>query len=126
MTTTKWSLDPSHSEILFKVKHMMISTVTGQFKKFDASVETEADDFTNAKVQFNADVDSVDTNNAQRDGHLKNGDFFDAENHPQLNFVSSKLEKIDNENYKMHGTLTMRGVSKEITLDVEFGGIVPS
>lgn len=125
-TATKWSLDPTHSEIMFKVKHMMISTVTGQFKKFDASVETQGEDFTTAKVQFTADIDSVDTNNAQRDGHLKNGDFFDAENHPQLSFVSSKLEKIDEESYKMYGTLTMRGVSKEVALDVEFGGIVPA
>ena len=124
MTTTKWALDPTHSEIQFKVKHLMISKVTGQFHKFDASVETEGDDISTAKVTFSADVNSISTNNEQRDGHLKSGDFFEAEAHPKLTFVSSKLEKIDEENYKLHGTLTMRGVSKEETFNVEFGGLI--
>lgn len=124
MTTTKWALDPTHSEIQFKVKHLMISKVTGQFEKFDASVETEDNDMSTAKVTFSADVNSISTNNEQRDAHLKNADFFDAENHPQLTFVSSKLEKVDEENYKLHGTLTMRGTSKDITLDVEYGGLI--
>ncbi|MBA3828589.1 MAG: YceI family protein [Taibaiella sp.] len=124
MVTTKWALDPTHSEIQFKVKHLMISKVTGQFQKFDASIETEGDDLSTAKISFSAEVNSISTNNEQRDAHLKTGDFFDAENHPQLTFVSSNLEKIDDENYKMHGTLTMRGASKEITLDVEFGGMM--
>ncbi len=124
MATTKWALDPTHSEIQFKVKHLMISKVTGQFGKFDASVETEGNDLSTAKIKFSADVDSISTNNEQRDVHLKNSDFFDAENHPQLSFVSNKLEKVDEENYKLHGTLTMRGTSKDITLDVEFGGLI--
>jgi polyisoprenoid-binding protein YceI len=122
MATTKWALDPTHSEIHFKVKHLLISTVTGQFSKFSATVETEGDDFTTAKVHFTAEINSISTNNEQRDGHLKTGDFFDAENHPQLIFESDSLEKIDDENYKLHGTLTMRGTSRKITLNVEFGG----
>jgi len=122
MATINWALDPMHSEVLFKVKHLMISKVTGQFRKFDAHVQTEGDDLTTAKINFTAEIDSVSTNNEQRDAHLKNGDFFDAENHPLLRFESRKLEKINDEDYKLHGILTMRGNSKDITLDVEYGG----
>src|SRR5271154_6924015 len=123
MKVTTWALDPTHSEIQFKVKHLMISTVTGQFNKFNATVETDGDDFTTAKVHFTADINSISTNNEQRDAHLKTGDFFDAESHPQLTFEGDRLEKLDDENYKLHGTLTMRGTPKKITLDVEFGGM---
>ena len=123
MSTTKWALDATHSEVQFKVKHLMISNVTGFFKKFEGTVETEGDDFTTAKIHFSADVDSINTNNEQRDGHLKTGDFFDAAAHPQIKFESSKLEKISTENYKLHGNLNMKGVSKAVVLDVDFGGI---
>jgi polyisoprenoid-binding protein YceI len=123
MTTTKWSLDPSHSEIQFKVKHLMISTVTGAFNKFTGTVETEGEDFTTAKVHFVADIDSINTNNEHRDAHLKNGDFFDADKHPQLEFIGKGMEKIDEENYKLNGTLSLKGVSKPVSLNVEFGGI---
>jgi len=102
---------------------MMISSVSGQFKQFDSNVETNGDDFTTAKINFTADVNSISTNNEQRDGHLKTGDFFDAENHPKLSFTSEKLEKVSGDDYKLHGTLTLRGVSKPVTLDVDFGGI---
>jgi len=122
MAKTKWIIDPSHSEIHFKVRHLMVSYVTGGFKQFNAEVETEGEDITTAKIKFTADVNSISTNNDQRDDHLKTNDFFDAENHPQLVFESSKLEKIDEENYKLHGTLTMRGISKKIVLNVEYGG----
>jgi polyisoprenoid-binding protein YceI len=122
-TTTKWSLDPTHSEIQFKVKHLMISTVTGSFNKFYGTVETNGEDFTSANIEFTADIDSISTNNEQRDAHLKNGDFFDAENHPQLVFKSEKMEKIDDENFKLHGTLNMRGVNNKVVLNAEFGGI---
>ncbi len=122
MQSTKWSIDPTHSEIHFKVKHLMISTVTGQFNKFNATVVTDGDDFSNAKVEFTAEIDSISTNNEQRDAHLKHGDFFDADNHPQLQFKSEKLEKTEGDHYKMTGLLTMRGVSKLINLNVEFGG----
>lgn len=121
MSTTKWALDPTHSEVQFKVKHLMISTVTGHFKKFDANVETQGDDFSTAKINFTADVDSITTNNEQRDGHLKTGDFFAAEEHPQIKFESTKLEKSGND-YKLHGNFTIRGVTKPVVLDVDYGG----
>ena len=123
MSTNKWTLDQSHSEIQFKVKHLMISTVTGSFTNFSGTVKTQNDDFTTARIHFTAAIDSISTNNEQRDAHLKNGDFFDAENHPVLSFESSRLERIDEENYKLIGTLTMRGTSKEVELNVEYGGI---
>jgi polyisoprenoid-binding protein YceI len=123
MSTTKWVIDPTHSEIQFKVRHLMVSYVTGQFTKFDATVVTNGDDLTTARVKFKADIDSISTNNEQRDTHLKNNDFFDAENHPELRFESDKLEKISEDEFKVHGTLTIRGVSKKVTLDAEFGGI---
>jgi len=122
MTTTKWVLDTTHSEIQFKVKHLMISTVTGQFNKFEGFFETEEDDFTTAKAYFTADINSISTNNDQRDAHLKHSDFFDAENYPQLTFESEEIERVDDENYKIHGILTLRGVSKKIILDAEWGG----
>ena len=124
MSTTKWALDPTHSEIGFKVRHMLVSNVSGHFKQFDATLQTDGDDMSTAKVHFSADLSSISTNNEQRDGHLKSNDFFDVANHPQLTFQSDKLEKVDEENYKMHGTLTIRGNSKPVTFNVSFGGIV--
>ena len=124
MSTKKWVIDPTHSELQFKVKHLMISTVTGQFNQFSGSVETEDDDFTSAKINFSADIDSIATNNEQRDAHLKNGDFFDSANHPQLVFTSSGMKKINDEEYELEGTLTLKGITKRIKLDVEFGGII--
>ncbi|MEP7144955.1 MAG: YceI family protein [Ferruginibacter sp.] len=123
MTNTKWSLDQKHSEIGFRVKHLMISSVTGKFTAFEGTVETRDEDFTTAKVRFSADIASISTNNEQRDTHLKNGDFFDVDNHPRLTFESSKLVKVDGENYILHGELSMHGVSKSILLNVELGGI---
>jgi polyisoprenoid-binding protein YceI len=124
MATTKWALDASHSEITFKIKHLMISTVTGHFDKFDASVETEGTDFSTAKISFSADVNSINTKNEQRDGHLKSAEFFDAENHPQITFTGKSLQKVSDDEFKLTGDLNLRGVSKEITLDVEFGGFM--
>ena len=120
----QWKIDPTHSEILFKVKHLMITTVTGSFKQYDLQVETETDDFTTAsKIDFTADIDSITTNNEQRDTHLKSSDFFNAEEHAQLSFVGKKYEAHGDE-AKLHGDLTIRGTTKPITLNVEFGGIV--
>jgi polyisoprenoid-binding protein YceI len=103
----------------------MISTVTGQFNKFQATVETEQeDDFTTAKVSFSADINSIGTNNEQRDAHLKSADFFDAEKYPRLKFETEKIEKLDDENYKVHGIITIKGVSKKIVLNAEFGGVI--
>ncbi|KAA9040944.1 YceI family protein [Ginsengibacter hankyongi] len=123
MTNIKWALDPIHSEVVFKIKHLMISTVTGQFKKFNVVAETGTDDFNTAKnIEFTADVESVDTNNEQRDGHLKSADFFNAEQYPQLKFTGKKYEVIDGEG-TISGELTMHGITKPVTLKVEFGGV---
>jgi polyisoprenoid-binding protein YceI len=120
----KWKIDPAHSEIQFKVKHLMITTVTGYFKTFDLEVETQTEDFNTAtRIEFTADTDSIDTNNEQRDTHLKSGDFFDAESHGQLKFIGKKYEATD-DSAKLHGNLTIRGITKPVTVNVEFGGIV--
>lgn len=124
MATTNWALEPTHSELQFKVRHMMISNVTGHFSKFNGSVTTEGADLATAKVNFSVDVDSISTNNEQRDGHLKSPDFFDMAAHPQLTFESTEMKKVDEENYKLHGNLTMRGVTKPVVLDVEYGGTI--
>ena len=125
MATTKWVMDPAHSEVQFKVRHLMISTVTGHFRKFDLNVETEDDDFTKAKsVVFTSEIDSVDTNNAQRDTHIKSADFFAAEEYRHIKFTGNKLEKKTDDKYVLTGDLTIRDITKPIILDVEFGGIV--
>lgn len=124
MSLTKWSLDPTHSEITFKVKHLMISTVTGHFNKFNLEVETENDDFIKAKkIEFTADINSIDTNNEQRDAHLKSADFFNKEKFPTLKFSGTKYDANGGEG-KLHGELTIAGITKPLTLNVEFGGIV--
>lgn len=120
----KWKIDPAHSEIQFKVKHLMITTVTGYFKTFDLEVETETEDFSTAsRIEFTADIDSIDTNNAQRDTHLKSADFFNADEHAQLKYTGNKYD-ISGDGAKLHGDLTLRGVPKPVTLNIEFGGIV--
>ena len=123
MATTKWALDPMHSELQFKVRHLMISNVTGHFGKFDGSVETEETDLTTAKINFSVDVNTISTNNEQRDGHLKSPDFFDTANHPGISFESTEMKRESDDAYKLHGNLTMHGVTKPVSLNVEFGGI---
>ncbi|GAB4188455.1 MAG: YceI family protein [Thermoflexibacter sp.] len=118
----KWIVDTTHSEVQFKVKHLVISTVTGTFNKFSAELEAEKEDFTDAKISFSADIDSIDTNNAQRDAHLKSDDFFNAEKFPQMTFTSSSLEK-SNGKYILKGDLTIRDITKPVVLDVELGGV---
>jgi polyisoprenoid-binding protein YceI len=124
MATKKWILDASHSDLQFKVKHLMITTVTGTFKTFSGGITTEEDDISSAKIRFTADVSSISTNNDQRDAHLKNSDIFDAEVYPQLLFEGESLQHISGNDYKLTGMLTMRGVTKQVTLDVEFGGTI--
>lgn len=125
MATTKWALDPTHAEVQFKVKHMMISTVTGHFTKFNATVETEDEDFSKAKVTFTVDTDSITTNNEQRDGHLKSPDFFDVAKFPHITFVATKVGSIGSDGeFSITGDLTIRDVTKSITVDAEFGGII--
>ncbi|WP_210489899.1 YceI family protein [Rufibacter aurantiacus] len=125
MATTKWAVDPMHSEVQFKVKHLMITTVTGYFQSFNVEAETEDEQFTSASsVVFSADVNSINTNNEQRDTHLKSADFFDAENHGEIRFVGNKYENVGGDDYQLHGDLTIRGITKPVTVKVEFGGIV--
>ncbi len=121
MSTTKWIIDPTHSEVSFKVKHLVISTVTGYFKKFEGSAESTSEDFDGATVAFTADIDSIDTNQPDRDNHLKSADFFDAANHPKLKF-EGKITKTGGD-YKLVGDLTMRETTKPMELDVDFGGV---
>jgi len=122
MAVTNWGLDAMHSELHFKIKHLMISTVTGSFTKFEGTLSTEDEDFSTAKVNFSIDVDSVNTANEQRDGHLKSPDFFDVANHPKMVFESTHVEKVSDEDYKMHGNLTMHGATHPVELGVNFGG----
>lgn len=120
MATTKWVLDPAHSEIQFKVKHMMITTVTGNFDRFNVEVESEGDDFSKASIQFSAETASVNTGNEQRDGHLRSADFFDAENHESLVFKAKSYSPANNQ---LQGDLTIKGITHPVTLEAEFGGI---
>ncbi len=122
-SNTKWVLDPAHSEVLFKVKHMMITNVKGEFRKFDASLEMEETNLSTASVGVTIDAASIYTNNDDRDKHLKSADFFDVENHKELTFKGSSFQKKEDDEFELKGMLTIRGVSKEVTLDVEFGGI---
>jgi polyisoprenoid-binding protein YceI len=124
MAKTKWSLDPMHSELQFKIKHLMISNVSGALKNFQAEVETEGEDFTSARINLIAQMDSISTNNEQRDAHLRNSDFFEVEKYPELKFKSTKVEKVDSNTFVVYGELTMKGVTKSIKLDAEFNGVV--
>ena len=120
---TKWAIDPMHSEVQFKVKHLVISTVTGSFKNFEGTVETEGDDFADAKIEFSLDINSVDTGQEQRDAHLKGADFFDAEKYPHISFKSTSITKESGDDYKLTGDLTIKDVTKPVTFEVEHGGI---
>ena len=119
---TTWKIDAAHSDVQFKVKHLMITTVTGQFNNFDATVQTSGDDFSSAVISFEADVDSISTKNADRDKHLQADDFFAAATYPKVTFVSKEVKKVDDENYKVNGDLTIRNVTKPVELTVEYGG----
>ncbi|HMD13783.1 MAG TPA: YceI family protein [Bacteroidota bacterium] len=121
---TQWNIDPAHSEIAFKVKHMVISTVTGQFRQFKGTIEVNDSDFNDARMRFEANIDSISTNNEQRDAHLKSPDFFDVANHPQLTFVSKSFARNSSTEFELIGDMTIRGITKEIKLDVVFNGIV--
>jgi polyisoprenoid-binding protein YceI len=118
----KWIIDPAHSEVHFKVKHLVISTVTGSFKRFDCEVESNKEDFSDAKIKFSADIDSIDTRQEQRDTHLKSADFFDAANFPKLTITSTEVIKKSETDYILKGDLTIRGTTKPVELIVEYGG----
>jgi polyisoprenoid-binding protein YceI len=119
---TTWAIDPMHSEVLFKIKHLVISTVTGSFKKFQGTVITSGDDFNNAKVNFTIDVNSIDTNQPHRNEHLLSGDFFESEAYPQIKFQSTSFTKESTGDYKMTGNLTIKEVTQPVALNVEYGG----
>ena len=122
-TTTKWTLDPAHSELLFKVKHLMISTVTGRFRKFDMTIEDEGEDFTKIIAgRLTADLNSIDTNNEPRDNHLRSDDFFNAEKFGELVFEITRYEG-DSSEGKIYGNLTIRDNTKGIVLNIETGGV---
>ncbi len=118
MKNTNWSIDNSHSEIAFKVKHMMISTVTGHFEDFQATAKTDGDDFNNATIEFSAKTASINTKNKDRDTHLRSDDFFNSEKFPEMKFVSKSFN-----GDKLIGDLTIRDVTKEVTLDAELNGV---
>lgn len=119
---TVWVLDPVHSELTFKVKHMMISNVKGHFKTFKVNVT--GDDILKSVVTVAIDTTTIDTGSEQRDTHLKSADFFDVENHPEMTFHSTSIEQDDDDDeFVMKGMLTIKGISKEIELEVEFGGV---
>jgi polyisoprenoid-binding protein YceI len=119
-----WKIDPMHSDVQFKIRHLMVTNVTGAFKKFDVTAVTETDDFSTSKnIEFTADIDSISTNDEQRDAHLKGADFFEAEKYPQLKFVSKSFQK-NGEEATLTGDLTIKDITKPVTLNVEIGGSV--
>jgi polyisoprenoid-binding protein YceI len=117
---TTWQLDPTHSELGFKVKHLMITNIKGEFRNFSAEIDGE--DFSKAAISATIDTSSIFTNEDNRDAHLKNADFFDLDNHKEMTFKGNSYTKIDDENYELTGMLSIKGISKEIKLAVEYGG----
>jgi polyisoprenoid-binding protein YceI len=123
MQKTKWVVDTAHSEILFKVKHMMITNVRGEFRKFEAEIETMGNDFRTASARCIIDTSSIFTNNEDRDAHLKSSDFFNVELHKNSTFEGKNMKETNSEKFKLKGNLTIRGISKEVVFDMEFTGI---
>lgn len=123
MIAQKWAIDPSHTEVKFKVKHLVITTVTGAFKTFEGEVFSENEDFDGAEVNFTIDTASIDTNSTDRDNHLKSDDFFSAGKYPQITFRNGKLSK-NGDDYNLTGDLTIKDVTKQVTLNVDYNGTV--
>lgn len=121
-----WTIDPAHTEIGFKVKHLVISTVSGKFTSFEGKLEGEIEELEKAKINFSADIDSIHTGVEQRDGHLKSPDFFDAAKFPKLTFVSNRIKSDGGDDYTIDGDLTIKGVTRPVTLKAEFGGVQTS
>jgi len=121
-TATKWVIDPMHSEVQFKVKHLVISTVSGFFKSFEGELDTVNDDFEDSEISFALNIDSIDTNQSQRDEHLKSAEFFDAAQYPQITFKSTSFKKTDDDEFELLGNLTVKGVTKPVKLSAEYGG----
>lgn len=123
MATKKWNLDPAHSELQFKVKHLMISKVTGSFTNFSVTAVSDNDDFSGADIQASVQLDSVSTGQPDRDKHLKAADFFDTENHPEIKFKSTEFKKQSDDEYALTGDLSIKGVTKPVTIKAELGGV---
>ena len=123
MAKTKWILDPTHSELGFKIKHLMITSISGSVKNFEAEVEMDETDFSSAQINLTAGMASISTNNEQRDVHLRTSDFFEVEKYPELKFRSTKVEKIDSDTFSLYGELILKGVTKPVKLNVEFNGV---
>jgi polyisoprenoid-binding protein YceI len=122
---TKWGIDPAHSEIGFKVKHLMVTNVRGTFKEFDASIYTTGEDFMTSEIDFWLNPASITTGDEKRDAHLKSADFFDVENFKEINFTGDSYDNVDKDgSYELYGNLIIKGIKKQIKLDVEFGGVV--
>lgn len=118
-----WKIDPTHTHVGFSVKHMMVSTVRGQFKAYTGTLELDLEDLTRSVVAGEIEVASIDTANTDRDNHLRSADFFDVENHPVMAFKSTRIEREGDDEYKVYGELTLRGVTREIVLDAEYAGL---
>jgi polyisoprenoid-binding protein YceI len=124
-TAVKWTIDPVHSSIEFKVKHLMFTTVTGSFRTYSAEIAAGGDDLSHAQVNFSAEAASVYTGNDQRDAHLKSPEFFDVVKYPAITFRSVRADAVDGDgSWVLHGDLTINGITKPISLDVEWGGVV--
>ena len=123
MANTKWVIDPTHSELGFKIKHLMITNVSGNFKEVEAEVKTEGEDFSSAEIDARIKTDSINTNNEQRDGHLRTSDFLEAGKYPEIVFKSTKVEKLDDENFLVYGNLTMKGITQPVKLNAEYSGV---
>lgn len=124
METKNWTIDTTHSSIGFKIKHMMFTNVRGTFTDYTATIDLVNGKLEDSTIHFEAKAASVDTNNADRDNHLKSADFFDVEQHPTLSFTSTKIEKKGEAHYTVEGTLTMHGVSKPVKLNAEYSGVL--
>ena len=121
---TKWAIDPTHSKVAFKVKHLMISNVLGNFKEFEGQVSTDGDDFSTAEINFTLNAASIDTEMVDRDAHLKSPDFFDAEKYPKISFSGKGMKDLGDEMFELTGDLTIKEVTRSVTLTVEYGGIM--
>jgi polyisoprenoid-binding protein YceI len=124
MAKSTWAIDPTHSEIGFKVKHMMFTNVSGKFNTSEATIENEDNQFETSKINFSADVNTVDTNNGDRDNHLRSADFFDVEKFPKLSFVGTSIKKINEGLFQIDGDLTIKDVTKSVSLETEYSGIM--
>lgn len=122
--TTRWELDPTHSELGFRAKHLLIATTKGKFNDYKVTVFSDKPDFSDAKIEVVVKVKSIFTDNNDRDNHLRSGDFFDAEKYPEMKFIGKSIKKVGGNKYKVTGDLTIRNVTKTVTLDMEFGGVV--